>query len=63
MDEPKPKQRRGFACMDPQRQREIASLGGRTAHQLGVGHEYTTAEAKIAGSKGGKSKARKRQCD
>lgn len=48
---PAPKSRRGFASMDPQRQREIASLGGRTAHQLGKAHEFTPEEAKAAGRK------------
>ena len=42
---------RGFAAMDPQRQREIASLGGRAAHQSGHAHEFTSAEARIAGKK------------
>ena len=43
--------RRGFAAMDPQRQREIASLGGRAAHQSGHAHEFTTEEARAAGRK------------
>ena len=42
---------RGFAAMDPQRQREIASLGGRAAHQSGHAHEFTTEEARAAGKK------------
>ncbi len=42
---------RGFAAMDPQRQREIASLGGRAAHQSGHAHEFTTEEARVAGRK------------
>jgi general stress protein YciG len=42
---------RGFAAMDPQRQREIASLGGRAAHQSGHAHEFTTEEAREAGRK------------
>ena len=42
---------RGFAAMDPQRQREIASLGGRAAHQSGHAHEFTTEEARAAGRK------------
>ena len=40
---------RGFAAMDPQRQREIASLGGRAAHQSGHAHEFTSEEARAAG--------------
>lgn len=42
---------RGFAAMDPQRQREIASLGGRAAHQSGHAHEFSAEEARIAGRK------------
>jgi general stress protein YciG len=45
---------RGFASMDPERQREIASHGGRAAHERGTAHEFTTEEARQAGSKGGK---------
>lgn len=43
--------RRGFAAMDPVRQREIASLGGRAAHQSGHAHEFTSEEARAAGRK------------
>jgi general stress protein YciG len=43
--------RRGFAAMDPQRQREIASLGGRAAHQSGHAHEFNSEEARAAGRK------------
>jgi general stress protein YciG len=46
---------RGFASMDPQRQREIASLGGRAAHEKGTAHEFTSEEARQAGSKGGQA--------
>ena len=42
---------RGFAAMDPQRQREIASLGGRAAHQSGHAHEFNSDEARAAGRK------------
>jgi general stress protein YciG len=47
------KQRRGFAVLSPERQREIASMGGRTAHALGHAHKYTSEEARDAGRKGG----------
>ena len=40
---------RGFASMDPQRQREIASEGGRAAHASGNAHEFNSAEARAAG--------------
>ncbi len=41
--------KRGFAAMDPQRQREIASQGGRAAHASGNAHEFTSEEAREAG--------------
>ena len=40
---------RGFASMDKARQREIASAGGRAAHQSGNAHEFTSEEARRAG--------------
>jgi len=46
---------RGFAAMDRQRQREIASLGGRAAHEKGTAHEFTPEEARVAGRKGGEA--------
>jgi general stress protein YciG len=48
------KQRKGFAAMDPARQREIARKGGKAAHERGTAHEWTKAEAGQAGKKGGK---------
>ena len=50
---------RGFASMDPQRQREIASQGGRAAHQKGTAHQFNPEEARAAGSKGGQAAHRK----
>jgi uncharacterized protein len=47
--------KRGFASMDVNRQREIASKGGRAAHQKGTAHEFTTEEARAAGRKGGQA--------
>ena len=41
---------RGFASMDPERQREIASEGGKAAHEKGTAHEFTSEEARKAGS-------------
>jgi hypothetical protein len=49
------KERRGFASMSPERQREIASKGGRAAHEKGSAHEWTTDEARTAGRKGGQA--------
>src|SRR5207245_6556146 len=43
------KERRGFASMSPEKQREIASKGGRAAHQKGTAHEWTSDEARNAG--------------
>ena len=47
------KERRGFASMSPEKQREIASKGGRAAHEKGTAHEWTPDEARNAGRKGG----------
>ena len=47
------KERRGFASMSPEKQREIASKGGRAAHEKGTAHEWTSEEARSAGRKGG----------
>ena len=47
------KERRGFASMSPDKQREIASKGGRAAHEKGTAHEWTPDEARVAGRKGG----------
>jgi len=41
---------RGFASMDPQKQREIASEGGKAAHASGHAHEFNSEEARRAGS-------------
>ncbi len=51
------KSNRGFASMDPQRQREIASEGGRAAHEKGTAHEFTSEEARAAGRKGGQARS------
>jgi len=47
------KEHRGFASMSPEKQREIASKGGRVAHEKGTAHEWTADEARTAGRKGG----------
>jgi uncharacterized protein len=52
---------RGFASMDRSRQREIASKGGRAAHQKGTAHEWTADEARVAGRKGGETVSRDRE--
>jgi general stress protein YciG len=52
--------RRGFAAMSPERQREIASQGGRAAHQQGVAHQWSANEAREAGKKGGQVSGKRR---
>ncbi len=52
--------KRGFASMDPGKQREIASKGGRAAHAKGTAHEFTSEEARVAGRKGGEAVSRDR---
>ena len=49
--------RRGFASMDKEKQRAIASKGGKAAHAKGTAHEFTPAEAREAGRKGGEAGA------
>ena len=52
--------KRGFASMDPAKQKEIASKGGRAAHAKGSAHEFTSDEARVAGRKGGEAVSRDR---
>jgi uncharacterized protein len=51
---------RGFASMDPGKQKEIASKGGRAAHAKGTAHEFDSNEAREAGRKGGVAVSRNR---
>jgi general stress protein YciG len=55
------KEDRGFASMDRNRQREIASKGGKAAHRKGTAHEWTSEEAREAGRKGGMASHRKQR--
>jgi uncharacterized protein len=55
------KEDRGFASMDRSKQKEIASKGGKAAHQKGTAHEWTSDEAREAGRKGGLASHRKRR--
>ncbi len=50
---------KGFASLSPEGRREMASRGGRIAHALGVAYHWSSEQARIAGSKGGKSKINK----
>lgn len=56
-----PKRLRGFAAMSPERQREIASRGGRSAHAKGKAHTFSSEEAVAAGAKGGLSAAQRKK--
>ena len=55
------KEDRGFASMDRAKQREIASKGGKAAHQKGTAHEWTSEEARDAGRKGGLASHKRRR--
>jgi general stress protein YciG len=52
---------RGFASMERTKQREIASKGGKAAHQKGTAHEWTSEEAREAGRKGGMASHQRKQ--
>lgn len=47
--------------MTPERQREIASAGGKAAHAKGTAHQFTPDEARKAGRKGGIAVSRDRE--
>lgn len=53
--------KRGFASMDAEKQRRIASKGGKAAHEKGTAHEFTPDEAREAGRKGGEARGRARK--
>lgn len=48
--------KRGFASLSPERVRELASEGGKKAHENGTAHRWTREEAVVAGKKGGASR-------
>jgi general stress protein YciG len=52
--------RRGFASMNTEKQKQIASKGGKAAHEKGTAHEFTPEEAREAGRKGGEARGRSR---
>jgi general stress protein YciG len=43
---------RGFASMSLEKRQQISRKGGKAAHQQGVAHEWTVAEARTAGARG-----------
>jgi general stress protein YciG len=47
--------------MSPERKREIASKGGKAAHEKGTAHEFSRDEARAAGKKGGQAISRDRE--
>src|SRR3954466_2588901 len=51
-DRPAGRSLRGFASMDKEKQRQIASKGGRAAHEKGTAHEFNSTEASMAAKKG-----------
>jgi general stress protein YciG len=53
--------KRGFASMDEEKQKEIASKGGKAAHEKGTAHEFTSEEAREAGRKGGEAVSQDRE--
>jgi general stress protein YciG len=57
----KEKKPRGFAAMTPEKQRESASRGGKSAHAQGKAHTFTPDEAREAGAKGGRAVAQDRE--
>lgn len=54
---------RGFASMDPDKQREIAAEGGRAAHASGRAHEFTSEEARAAGAQSHKNDGNRQSDD
>ncbi len=56
-----PTSKRGFASMSVEKQKRIASKGGRAAHEKGTAHEFTPDEAREAGRRGGEARGRARR--
>ena len=48
---PPTRAKRGFAVLSPEKKREIASMGGKAAHEHGRAHRFTSEEARAAGKK------------
>lgn len=57
----KSKSKRGFASMSSEKQKLIASKGGKTAHKKGTAHKWTSEEARMAGQKGGRARHQNRE--
>lgn len=59
-EQPKPKARRGFAAMDPEKVKAIAQKGGVAVHAKGTAHRFSKDQAREAGRKGGMAPHRAR---
>lgn len=59
----KEERKRGFASLSPERRREVARQGGRTAHANGTAHQWTSEEARQAGRKGAAVIAKRKQIE
>lgn len=55
------KSKRGFAALSPERMHEIASKGGKRAHELGTAYQYTSETAREAGRLGGRAVSQNRE--
>ena len=51
MEQQRTRQRRGFAAMSPEKQKAIASQGGKASHAGGKGHEWNSESARAAALK------------
>ncbi len=58
-----PEKKRGFASMTPERVRELAAKGGKSAHAQGKAYQWNKEQAAKAGSKGGKAPRKSRAMD
>lgn len=59
--ETKTKSKRGFASISPERRREIASMGGKSAHAKGTAHQYNPETARAAAQKSARSRSLKKE--
>lgn len=48
------KNNRGFASLTPEQMKAVAAKGGKKAHETGRAHKFTSEQARIAGTLGGK---------
>lgn len=55
MSSEKERSKRGFASMSPEKRKEIASKGGKSAHKQGKAYKFDSESARKAGKVGGKA--------